>query len=156
MKRFEVRDRDPRLLAQLTAVWEDSVKATHHVLSPAEIEAIKPEVPLALRSVPHLIVAQEGTTPLAFLGCAGVRLEMLFVAAQARGRGIGRQLLQDGLERYALREVTVNEQNPQARGFYEHLGFRVDRRTALDEQDRPYPLLYMSLQRSPLQRGQKP
>ena len=39
--------------------------------------------------------------------------------------------------------VTVNEQNPQAIGFYEHMGFKVNKRTDLDEQGRPYPLLYM-------------
>ena len=37
----------------------------------------------------------------------------------------------------------MNEQNPQAKGFYEHMGFRVYKRTELDEQGNPYPLLYM-------------
>ena len=32
-------------------------------------------------------------------------------------------------ERYGVRELTVNEQNPQAVGFYEHLGFSVWKRT---------------------------
>ena len=40
-------------------------------------------------------------------------------------------------------EVTVNEQNPQAVGFYEHMGFAAYKRTDLDEQGNPYPLLYM-------------
>lgn len=40
-------------------------------------------------------------------------------------------------------EVAVNEQNPLARGFYEHMGFRPYKRTELDEQGNPYPLLYM-------------
>lgn len=37
--------------------------------------------------------------------------------------------------------LTVDEKNPQARDFYVHMG--VYRRTAADEQGRPYPLLYM-------------
>lgn len=41
--------------------------------------------------------------------------------------------------------VTVNEQNPQAVRFYEHMGFEVYKRTACDEQGGPYPLLYMKL-----------
>ena len=40
-------------------------------------------------------------------------------------------------------EVTVNEQNPQAVGFYEHLGFQTYKRTECDEEGNPYPLLYM-------------
>ena len=58
---------------------------------------------------------------------------------------IGRRLLEYGAEHYGIREVTVNEQNPQAKGFYEHMGFQVYKRTDLDEQGNPYPLLYMSL-----------
>ena len=37
----------------------------------------------------------------------------------------------------------VNEQNPQAVGFYEHLGFQTYKRTECDEEGNPYPLLYM-------------
>lgn len=37
----------------------------------------------------------------------------------------------------------VNEQNPLAKGFYEHLGFKTYKRTTYDEQGNPYPLLYM-------------
>lgn len=40
-------------------------------------------------------------------------------------------------------EVTVNERNPQAVGFYEHLGFQTYKRTECDEEGNPYPLLYM-------------
>ena len=41
--------------------------------------------------------------------------------------------------------VAVNEQNPLAKGFYEHMGFEVYKRTECDEQGNPYPLLYMRL-----------
>ena len=47
------------------------------------------------------------------------------------------------LEHYAIREVTVNEQNPAALGFYRHFGFREYRRTETDEEGGPYPLLYL-------------
>ena len=52
--------------------------------------------------------------------------------------------LQYGIENYSINELAVNEQNPLAKGFYEHMGFRVYGRTDLDEQGNPYPLLYMS------------
>lgn len=68
---------------------------------------------------------------------------MLFVAPQYIGQGIGRKLVEYGIEKYQVNEVTVNEQNPKAVGFYEHLGFKTYKRTDLDEQGRPFPLLYM-------------
>ena len=36
---------------------------------------------------------------------------------------------------------------PQAKGFYEHMGFKVYKRNELDEQGNPYPILYMKLER---------
>lgn len=145
MEILEVRRRSGALLEQLLELWERSVRASHTFLSPAEISAIRPDVPGALTQVPHLVIARERETPLGFLGAEGRRLEMLFLEPEARGRGIGTALVRYALDAYSLREVTVNEQNIAARGFYERLGFRTVRRTPLDEQGRPYPLLYMEL-----------
>lgn len=39
----------------------------------------------------------------------------------------------------------IKEYVPQAVGFYEHLGFRTYKRTDLDEEGNPYPLLYMKI-----------
>ncbi len=134
------------LIGQLLAVWESSVKATHTFLSPAEIEDIKKYVPKALNSVPHLATARtEENIPVAFMGVDGDKLEMLFVATDRRGNGIGKTLLMFGIENLGVRQLTVNEQNPQARGFYEYMGFEVFDRTDIDEQGNPYPLLYMRL-----------
>ena len=142
----EITHRTPQLMEQLLEVWERSVRATHLFLSPEEISEIKPYVPQALREVPHLIVAWRGDgTPAGFLGIDGQKLEMLFLAPEERGKGLGRALVQYGAERFGIREVTVNEQNPQARGFYERMGFRVCQRSELDEQGRPYPILTMRL-----------
>ncbi len=74
-------------------------------------------------------------------------LEMLFIAPEQRGKGLGKALLSLGIEKYGVKQLTVNEQNPHAKGFYEHLGFEVYKRTDMDEQGDPYPLLYMCLKR---------
>ena len=71
---------------------------------------------------------------------------MLFVSAEYRGQGIGRRLLQYAVDKCAVRELAVNEQNPQAVGFYEHMGFRTYKRSQTDEQGGPYPILYMKKQ----------
>lgn len=59
--------------------------------------------------------------------------------------GLGRRLLTYGIEELGIRELCVNEQNPLAKGFYEHMGFECFKWTELDEQGNPYPLLYMRL-----------
>ena len=146
MKLYEVQNRTPELIAQLLRVWEASVRATHLFLSDAEVKRIREYVPMALGGVAHLIVAEDGTgAPTAFMGVQDGRLEMLFLAPAERGRGLGRQLLLHGIREYGVREVTVNEQNPQAVGFYEHMGFETYKRTDCDEEGGPYPLLYMKL-----------
>lgn len=137
--------RNQALLEQLLAVWEGSVRATHLFLSDTEIRRIKEYVPEALAAVPHLIVAEKGGAPAAFMGIEGTTLEMLFIAPGEQGRGLGRELIQWGIQIYGVNELAVNEQNPQARGFYEHMGFRIYKRTETDEQGGPYPLLYMRL-----------
>ena len=58
MKIYEVRERTPRLAADLLDIWKASVRATHHFLSDAEITQIKEYVPQALRGVSHLIIME--------------------------------------------------------------------------------------------------
>lgn len=131
-------------MEQLLLVWESSVRATHLFLSDVEIERIKIHVPQFLEEVPCLFLAEdEAGHPVAFMGLADRSLEMLFVASEMRGRGIGKRLLEYGIDNNSIETLTVNEQNSQARGFYEHMGFQVYKRTELDEQGDPYPLLYM-------------
>lgn len=107
---------------------------------------IKQYVPQAVEHVPHLCIAlSEKGELLGFIGVADQRLEMLFIQVNARGQGIGKQLLRYAIKNFAVNELTVNEQNPQAIGFYEYLGFVTYKRTELDEEGHPYPLLYMKL-----------
>ena len=144
MKFVEIKKRNPLLIDKLLAVWESSVKATHLFLSDDEINNIKRYVPQALKEVPVLIVAEdENGNPAGFMGIAGEILDMLFFANEIRGQGTGKKLLQFGIENYSVINLAVNEQNPLARGFYEHMGFTIYKRTELDEQGNPYPLLYM-------------
>ena len=143
MQIVEIRERTPELLERLLAVWESSVRATHLFLTEDEILRIRDYVPQALNGVAHLVAAEEGGCPVAFMGVENGCLEMLFVEAGYRGRGCGKALLQCGMERYGVDSLTVNEQNPQAVGFYTHMGFETVRRSETDEQGGPYPILYM-------------
>ncbi len=141
---YQVENRTQSLIDQLVVVWEGSVRATHLFLSDKEVLDIKEYVPQALAGVQYLYVAEndEGV-PLGFMGIQDRKLEMLFIDASQRGTGVGKQLLNLWLEKHKVNELAVNEQNPQAVGFYEHLGFEIVDRSELDEQGNPYPILIM-------------
>lgn len=146
MRIYDVTDRTPDLITALLSVWESSVRATHLFLSESEIANIKKYVPEALSAVAHLIVAEnDSDTPVAFMGVDDGSLEMLFISSDERGKGLGRKLMEKAIGEYSVNRLAVNEQNPQVKVFYEHMGFRVYKRTELDEQGGPYPLLYMKL-----------
>ena len=137
------------LTNELVRIWESAVRHTHTFLSESEIERIKAYIPDAISRVERLLVFDnDENMPIAFIGIEGRRIEMLFVDASHRAQGIGKQLTAYSIEHYDVNEVTVNEQNPQAIGFYEHLGFCTYKRTELDEEGSPYPLLYMRLAKS--------
>lgn len=144
MKILEIKEKDSTLIQNLLNVWESSVKATHLFLSDDEIKNIKQYVPRAILEIPILVVAKnEAGNPIGFMGISDKSLEMLFIEDKSRGFGIGKMLLNYGMENYSVNNLTINEQNPLAQGFYEHMGFRVYKRTELDEQGNAYPLLYM-------------
>lgn len=144
MKIVEIKQITPVLLQQLLEIWENSVRATHLFLSDDEIKSIKKYVPQALKEISHLVIAEnESKIPIAFMGIDGQKLEMLFVSNKQRGKGIGKRLIEYGIEIYSINELTVNEQNPLAKDFYEHMGFQVYKKSNYDEQGNPYSLLYM-------------
>lgn len=124
--------------APLLAVWRRAVEATHHFLSPAEIDAIEPDVQAYLRAGQDLWVLEDAGRPVGFLGLDGDEL-----AAEHR-YGHGRALTRHALGRGATR-LKVNEGNPGARAFYERIGFVATGRAETDDTGRPYPLALMTL-----------
>jgi putative acetyltransferase len=146
MMRVHVRravqsDRGP-----LLALWERSVRATHHFLTEDDVVSLRPAVAEALAGdAPAWWVAHDDAgTLLGFLGYADRAVEGLFLDPRHRGRGVGRRLIDhaqhlsgDGLS------VDVNEQNAAALGFYEALGFSTVGRSPTDGDGRPFPLLHM-------------
>ena len=128
----------------LLETWESSVRETHAFLSEADIAGLRPRVLEGLGTVSLWIARDGGGSIAGFAGICGDMLEMLFVRAEARGQGLGSALIRRVLEEGATR-LDVNEQNPQAVGFYERMGFERVGRSALDGQGRPFPLLHMRL-----------
>jgi putative acetyltransferase len=133
--------------AVLGALWERSVRATHDFLPEDDIQRLLPLVRDTYLPMPALDVwVYEDPNGIAgFIGTGGHNVEMLFIDPDRRGQGIGRQLLDHARARHDTLTVDVNEQNPQAVGFYLHYGFIQVARSPLDGEGKPFPLLHMAL-----------
>lgn len=142
MKIEQAKTRDHPTLISL---WEASVRATHHFLPEAEIDVLKPLILEHYFAAVDLVCARDETGIAGFGGVHDGNIEMLFLAPEARGRGSGRLLVAHAISRQGATRVDVNEQNAQALGFYQRMGFVVTGRSPLDGQGKPYPLLHMVL-----------
>ena len=70
---------------------------------------------------------------------------MLFIHPVSRGEGIGKALTEFAIHELHANSVDVNEQNKQAIGFYNHLGFVETGRSETDGLGKPFPLIHMQL-----------
>lgn len=141
-------------LQEALALWKRSVEATHGFLTEGDVVSLMPSVAAGWRGLPEVWRLADGAGKMvAFMGIDGDRLEMLFVDPDWRGGGIGRALVALATARRGVRRVDVNEQNPQAIGFYERMGFAVSGRSETDGEGRPFPLLHMQYGYGPERRN---
>lgn len=129
----------------LTGIWRAAVKATHDFLSESDFREI--ETLVAEHYIPNAslwVAVDAAGRPLGFMGMTGSHVDSLFIAPERRGAGLGTALMDHARKTAGLPlTVDVNEQNPQAVGFYERLGFEQFDRSPLDDAGRPYPILHM-------------
>lgn len=144
---IQLIERDYDTAARLLSIWQTSVQATHTFLTEADIIAIEPEVQQGVEQIELLFCCIDDNNIIqGFVGIEDEKVEMLFVDAEARGKGIGKQLLSYAINNCEVKYVDVNEQNDQACGFYMHSGFKVIGRSALDSQGRAFPILHLALE----------
>jgi len=136
----------PKDYAELLDVWENSVRATHDFITEEDIEFFKPIIiEQAFPAVTLKCVKDASGAIVGFVGVHDKKIEMLFILDAQRGQGIGKTLLQYAIEQLNATKVDVNEQNPQATGFYQHMGFKVASRSPVDDMGKPFPILHMTL-----------
>ncbi|CAM1021971.1 TPA: acetyltransferase [Proteus mirabilis] len=129
---------------EIIQIWKNSVDATHDFLTADDRQEIEKEVIGFFSETPVWVATNQEDRPLGFMFLHDGHLEALFIDASARGLGIGKQLISHALSLYPNLSVDVNEQNQQAVGFYQHMGFQISGRSELDNQGRAYPLLHLS------------
>ncbi|OON62940.1 acetyltransferase [Massilia sp. KIM] len=138
-----IRPSQPADVPVLTDIWRRSVRATHDFLS--EQDFLDIERMVAEQYLPHAplwVIAPEGV-PAGFMGMSGSHVDSLFIDPARRAQGLGRAMLEHAARIAGKLSVDVNEQNAQAIGFYERMGFRRTGRSPTDDAGRPYPLLHM-------------
>lgn len=127
-------------------VWESSVRATHTFLSEKDIISIKPQVKEGANNVSSFVCVRDRDDVMqAFMGIHENKIEMLFVRNEDRGKGIGKKLIEYAINKEDVKYVDVNEDNIQGVGFYKHVGFKVFKRSELDDHGNPFPILHMKL-----------
>ena len=139
----------PRLrdFEALTEVWEASVRATHDFLPDSYIVLLRQLVISQYLDAVMLICCKDPSSKriAGFAGVAAGKVEMLFIHPDYRGQGVGKCLLLFAINELNAERLDVNEQNPQAIGFYFKQGFEVVGRCENDGLGQPYPLLPLRL-----------
>ncbi|WP_393970122.1 acetyltransferase [Kluyvera intermedia] len=138
-----IRMSRPSEAPEIIQIWRNSVDATHDFLTAHDRQEIEQEVVGFFSETPVWVAANEEDHPLGFLFLHDGHLEALFVDASTRGLGVGKQLISHALALHPDLSVDVNEQNQQAVGFYQYMGFQVSGRSERDSQGRAYPLLHL-------------
>ncbi|NIJ37276.1 putative acetyltransferase [Sphingopyxis panaciterrae] len=140
---IHIRQSTPADGERVVQIWRDAVDATHDFLTAADRTAIEEEVKSFLPAAPLWLAVDSGDRAIGFMLLDGTSMEALFIDPAHRGAGIGRALVEHALTQHPALTTEVNEQNAQAAGFYERLGFVPTGRSDRDGQDRPYPLIHL-------------
>lgn len=128
----------------LLDVWERSVRATHDFLSEEDIQFYMPLVrDNAFTNLEIWVLTNDDDQPIGFMGLSDQSLDALFIAPEYLRQGGGRMLVEFARKLKGPLTVDVNEQNPEARKFYEAIGFTMVGRSELDGTGRPFPILHL-------------
>lgn len=138
---IRIRPSRPRDGTRAVEIWRDAVYATHAFLTPEDRTAIEVEVQGFLPHAPLWIAETDRGHTVGFMLLDGAHMEALFIDPAHRGAGIGRALIEHALALHPTLTTDVNEQNAQAVGFYQRMGFIPAGRSETDGQGRPYPLI---------------
>lgn len=137
----------PQDYDEILALWEASVRKTHHFLTEENIQYYKPLIREQYFPAVELYIIRNSKEAItAFMGLSDELVEMLFVHPDEQGKGYGKQLMEFALHVKHRYKVDVNEQNEQAYRFYQHLGFQVIGRDATDSTGNPFPILHLQIQ----------
>lgn len=140
---IKLRPSRPEDGPRVVEIWAAAVDATHDFLTAEDRAAIGREVEGFLPYATMTLAVDDRDRPLGFMLIEGGHMEALFIDPEYRGAGVGAMMIDYALAVHPTLSTDVNEQNAQAVGFYEHMGFERTGWSATDGQGRPYPLIHL-------------
>jgi len=150
MAQHPIRKPTKSELPALAQLWYDGWQVAHAAYVPASLTAIRTLDSFAVRLSDHfndIRVIGETGVPLGFCIIKGLEIYQIFVAPEAKGKGVAATLITDGLKRigeagHTSATLDVIAENTRAIAFYEKMGWQQKgvETIMLDTLTDPYPL----------------
>ena len=119
-----IRAFQPADAAQVMEIWLAGNEEAHPFIDPAYWHSHTAEVREQLSEAEVLVCEEEGAI-LGFVGVQGDFIAGIFVRRGARGRGIGKRLLDAVKAKHSSLMLSVYRKNSRAAAFYAREGFVV-------------------------------
>ena len=128
----------------LTEIWRRAARSTHAFMGDDALDDLAPRIrDLLLPSMDVRVAIVEGQ-PVGFLGARDDdHVELLYIAPEAQGHGIGPMLLRQLGAGRGPRSVEVYAGNTVGLGFYRSQGFHEVRRDPTDLAGRPFAIVHL-------------
>ena len=127
----------------LTDLWERSARSSHAFMDDEEFVELKPRIRDLLLPSMDVWVAESSGEMLGFVGARDEHVELLYIAPESQGRGIGPQLLAQLAGGEGPHSVEVYAGNAVGLGFYFSQGFRETRRDPTDAAGRAFAIVHL-------------
>lgn len=128
----------------LTELWHASVRTSHTFADEEDFAVRGPWIRDGLLPSMDVLVAEDAAgTPLGFVGARGDQVNLLYIAPEHQGRGLGTALLAAVDDGRGPRSVEVYADNTTGMAFYASQGFRETRRYPHDDLDRPFAVAHL-------------
>lgn len=125
-----IRKMVPADIDTIMQIWFTSNCEAHSFIPQSYWEEQRPAVQAAIQQADvYCFVDNQGIIQ-GFIGLTGNYIAGLFVAANFRSHGVGRQLLEVAKDKYVFLELDAYQKNPRAINFYQHNGFSITHQTS--------------------------
>lgn len=127
----------------LTDVWERAVRSTHQFMGDDDFAELVPRIRDLLLPSMDVWLAAVDDRPVGFVGARDEHVELLYIAPESQGQGLGPRLLAQLAHGAGPRTVEVYAGNSVGLDFYRSQGFREIRRDPTDGAGRSFAIVHL-------------